>query len=195
MTLDEILIQERERYLTFFRLAVKDEKVKYDSCVSEILLKPNKESQNDQPEVFQLFRYDLLYKKPNGQTGISEINLDSLLAYNPEKFSVGEMKVTINPFVWNGCEFFISKQTYDWDVFFEWANKWIDIDGKMEPNENGEDGVIHNVTFPVEENEKYVISVDFGTSPLSAFKELLTIFARQGIQEIIIDSTFMRTNN
>ncbi len=70
--------------------------------------------------------------------------------------------------------------------------KWIDLDDKKIVTADGYQNVIHSVTFPEEENGKWTISIDFGTSPIDAFKELLTTLSGQGIKMIEVHSkTFL----
>ena len=82
----------------------------------------------------------------------------------------------------NGCEFTLDKKpniTYD-----NWAKKWIDIDDKKYVAGQGFQNVIHSVTFPVEDNGKWTTSIDFGSAPIEAFKDLIKTLRGQGIKEV-----------
>ena len=119
---------------------------------------------------------------------MTEFNLekDSVAKFDIQIYEFNGMKVTFEPFVWNGCEFTIDqKPNITFDI---WAKKWMDIDDKKKPGADGFQNVIHSVTFPEEENGKWTTSVDFGTSPIAAVKELMTVFSAQGIKKVEVHS-------
>ena len=140
------------------------------------------------PELYQINRYDFINKNSEGKLDLTEFNLDkdSVTKFDKQLYEVNGMRVTFDPFVWNGCEFTIDKKP---NIAFDiWARKWMDIDDKKKQDANGFQNVIHSVTFPEEENGKWTMSIDFGTAPIEAVKELMTIFSGQGIKNIEINS-------
>jgi hypothetical protein len=94
--------------------------------------------------------------------------------------------VNVDPFVWNGCELILDQKP---DVTFDnWARKWIDIDDKKTVGEDSLQHVIHSVTFPEEVNDGWTTSIDFGSAPIEAFKELLEVLSLQGIKKVQVHS-------
>jgi hypothetical protein len=186
MTLDELLIKERTQYLTTYKLGL--DQYKTAKFTTEVMLQMTADLNRNQPEIFQLNRYDLINVDAEGKFDIKEFNLekDSVLKFGKHVYEIEGIAVTIEPFVWNGCEFTLDKKpniTYD-----NWAKKWIAIDNKKTVNGEGFQNVIHSVTFPVEENGKWTTSVDFGTAPIEAFKELIKTLSGQGIKKAEVHS-------
>src|ERR1700733_1122216 len=118
MIIDEILTKERERYFTFLRQGFKFGKTEYDSPATEILVRLNSEKLKELPEVFQLYRYDLIYKGNDGKIKINEYRLDSFLNYPQYEFNIGKTKVLISPFLWNECEITLNKKPNEWSQFY-----------------------------------------------------------------------------
>jgi len=186
MTLDELLIKERTQYLATFNLGL--DQYKTAKSAIEVMLQMTADQNRNQAEIFQLNRYDLTNVNSEGKFDIKEFNLekDSVLKFDKQVYEIDGVIVTVKPFVWNGCEFTLDKKpntTYD-----NWAKKWIDIDDKKTVTTGGFQNVIHSVTFPTEDNGKWTTSIDFGTAPIEAFKELIKTFSGQGIKNIEVHS-------
>jgi hypothetical protein len=186
MTFDELLMKERNQYLAKFQLGLDQHKTAKSAV--EVMIQTTADQNRNLPELYQIYRYDLININAEGKPDLTEFNLDkdSILKFEEQIYEMNGMKITILPFVWNGCEFTLDKKP---DIIFEnWARKWMDIDDKKKQGANGFQNVIHNVTFPIEENGKWRTSIDFGSSPIEAFKELMTTFSGEGIKKIEIHS-------
>ncbi len=186
MTLDELLIKERNQYWITFQLGTKQNRTAKSAV--EIMLQITADQNRHLPEIFQLNRYDLVNINADGKYNLTEFNLDkdSLLKYDKQVYSVNGMKVEIIPFVWNGCELTLDQKP---NIAYEnWARKWIDIDDEKTVSANGFQNVIHSVTYPEEDNGKWTTSIDFGSSPIYAFKEFMTILSKQGIKKVEVHS-------
>ena len=186
MTLDELLIKERNQYLATYQLGLAQYKTAKSAI--EVMLQTTADLNRNQPDIFQLNRYDLINVNAEGKFDIKEFNLekDAVFKFEKQVYDIDGITVTVDPFIWNGCEFTFDKKpniTYD-----NWAKKWIDIDDKKKVIKEDFLNVIHSVTFPVEENGKWTTSVDFGTAPIEAFKELITTLSGQGIKKIEVHS-------
>jgi hypothetical protein len=186
MTLDELLIKERTQYLTTFQLGLDQHKTAKSAI--EVMIQTTADQNKNLPELYQINRYDLINKNAEGKMNLTEFNLDkdSVLKFDEQVYEIAGMKITINPFVWNGCEFTVDKKPNI--TFDNWAKKWMDIDDKKKPGADGFQNVIHSVTFPEEENSKWTMSVDFGSSPIEAFIELMTTLSGQGIKKVEVHS-------
>jgi hypothetical protein len=192
MTINELLTKERNQYIANFQLGLDQNKT--DKSAIEIMLQVTADQNRNQPEIFQLNRYDMVTVNAQGKYDLTEFNLpkDSVLKFDKQVFDINKAKVEINPFVWNGCEFTLNKKPTD--AYIIWAKKWIDIDDTKKTTADGFQNVIHSVTFPQEINGEWTLSIDFGSAPIEAFKELLDIFTKQQtIKKIEIHSkTFLK---
>ena len=186
MTLDELLAKERNQYLATFQLGFDQHKTAKSAI--EVMIQTTADQNRNLPELYQINRYDLINVNAEGKMDLTEFNLDkdSVLKFSTHVYDIKGMTVEINPFVWNGCEFTLDKKPNI--TFDNWAKKWMDIDDKKKPGADGFQNVIHSVTFPVEENGKWTTSIDFGSSPIEAFKELMTTFSGQGIKKVEVHS-------
>ena len=186
MTLDELLTKERTQYLTTFQSGI--DQYKTDKSAIEVMLQMTADQNRNQPEIFQLNRYDFLNVNAEGKYDIKEFNLekDSIFKFDQQVYEINGLTVTVRPFVWNGCEFTLDKKP---DIAYDnWAKKWIDIDDKKHVEGQGFQNVIHSVTFPEEDSGKWTTSIDFGTAPIEAFKDLLKTLSGQGIKEVEVHS-------
>ena len=190
MTIDELLTKERSQYIANFQLGLDQNKTAKSAI--EIMLQVTADQNRNQPEIFQLNRYDMVTVNAEGKYDITEFNLnkDSVMKFDKQVYDINSMKVEISSFVWNGCELTFNKKPNN--AYEIWARKWIDIDDKKKPTADGFQNVIHSVTFPEEVDGKWTTSIDFGSAPIDAFKELLGILGRQGIKKIEVHSkTFL----
>lgn len=189
MKLDELLIMGRNQYIETYQLGL--EQHRNDSSAVEIMLQIKADENKSMPEIFQIYRYDLISKNPEGKFDIIEFNQneDSLLKFDREVYDWDVMKIEITPFYWNGCELKLDQKPYSWDPYYEWTKKWIDIDDQKMVTADGFQNVIHSVTFPEEVDGKWTTSIDLGTSPIDALKELFTVLGRQGVRHIEVYST------
>jgi hypothetical protein len=186
MTFDKLLTDERNQYLSTYQLGLDQHKAAKSAV--EVMIQTTTDQNRNLPELYQIYRYDLININAEGKPDLTEFNLDkdSTLKFDERIYEMNGMKITVAPFVWNGCEFILDKNP---DKPFEnWARKWMDIDDKKKPGVNGFQSVIHSVTFPAEKNGKWTTSIDFGSSPIEAFKELMTTFSKQGLKKIEIHS-------
>lgn len=186
MTLDELLTKGRTQYLATFHLGLDQHKTSKSAI--EVMIQTTADENRNLPELYQINRYDLININPEGKYDLTEFNLDkdSVLKFEQQVYEVNGMKISLNPFVWNGCEFTLDKKPNI--TFDNWAKKWMDIDDKTKPGADGFQNVIHSVTFPEEENGKWTTSIDFGSSPIEAFKELMTTLSGQGIKKVEVHS-------
>ncbi|RYG12188.1 MAG: hypothetical protein EOO07_19445 [Chitinophagaceae bacterium] len=190
MSLDELLTKERNQYLETFQLGL--EKYKTAKSAIEIMIQTKADQNRMLPELYQINRYDLINIDAEGKYGLTEFNLekDSVLDFAPQVYEIDGMKIIVSPFVWNGCELTTDKKPIR--SFDNWAKRWMDIDEVKKPTADGYLNVIHSVTYPAEQNSKWTTSIDFGSSPIVAFKELLTTLSGQGIKTVEVHSkTFL----
>lgn len=186
MTLDELLTKERNQYLATFQFGLDQHKTAKSAI--EIMIQTTANQNRNLPELYQINRYDLINTNAEGKYDLTEFNLDkdSVLKFDDQVYEVNGMTITVSPFVWNGSEFTLEKKPNI--TFDNWAEKWMDIDDKKKPGADGFQNVIHSVTFPEEENGKWTTSIDFGSSPIEAFKELMTTFSGQEIKKVEVHS-------
>ena len=187
MTLDELLTKERQQYIATYNNGIDG--YRFNKFALEIMIRTTADQNRHQAEIFQVNRYDLVTANAEGKLNLTEFNLDkdSLLKYDNQAYNIDGMTVEVIPFVWNGCELTLDNKPND--AYITWAKKWMDFDDNTVSKPDSFMNVIHSVTFPEEKNGKWEISIDFGTAPIEAFKELLTVLSRQGVKSIQVHSS------
>jgi len=177
----------RDRYLAFFRKGIRARRETQPSATPELLLLPDGNEQL--PDLYRLYRMDLIWKNEQDQHRMNEFNLDPL----PEmpavlEGSVGNMSVVFYPVVWNAFEFRFPNIESDWAEFDRWYQKWLNLDDTNFRDSDGLSGVVHHAARPQIEGEMLVIPVDFGSAPVNAVIELLQVLATAGVQKVEVGS-------
>jgi len=188
MNFNDLLIQERELCIKALCEILADQRKIDPRAASEVLIELNSDKFSG---VYRLMRPDILYKSVSGQPQVIEVNKQTYLSFDPFVMTVDDIPVRISPFHWNGVEFHVAGRVKSWAAFEDWADYWID--SKDARYEEGKDwlNVIHSVTPPECENERWNFSVDFGSAEVSCINELLEILIQIGAREIEVGSFSM----
>ena len=179
MDITEILEKQRQVYLRQL-----DEFWRDKSGAKEILIAYNSDKP---PMLLNLTRFDYL-EKQNDKFDIQELSADTFINHQPVKFIKGKLTIELNPFYWNGCEFILNKKITDTTFIEKWANQWIDKDDLLQSNISDYANAIHSVTIPEIAENITKFTVDFGTSSVDCFLDLLDIIELEKIEKIIINS-------
>ena len=186
----DILTEYRDHYVEPYHQAIVEYQEKYQPGGPEVLFEIGGREQL--PPVFRLFRADLAsgaVDPPN----FTEVNLDSLPRGITGVYELGDMRIELSPIAWNGAEFCSAPFDPDAPSFREWANRWIDVEETREDDEYGLGGYVHSVTYPTVTDEgQMVFSVDFGSAEPIALLELVRVLADMGLEEVKIQSTWLR---
>jgi hypothetical protein len=180
MNLKEILENQRTHYINQLTFGLKNK----SEAVSELLVELDKK---DSEKLFRMWRFDCIEHVGDKNFTPTEFNSGTYFNHIPIKGQFNNIQVELNPFFWNGCEFLLGEKPATWIPFYDWINKWIDIDNKKE-FEKGLRNVIHNVTQPKNIDKKIFFAIDFGSASINAFLELLEIFQQIDIHEVTIGS-------
>jgi hypothetical protein len=189
MNIRELLIKERQDYLTALVGSFREHQEKYPPAAMEVLIKLNNTSDFPPPYCFR--RPDILcggIEKPQ----IIEINKDQFYSFDCHKFSItGEIDGRLFPIRWNGIEFRVFGKIDPWSEFELWVHRWMDIDDAR--YEEGKElmNVIHDVTLPKHKGDYYEFSVDMGSAEVDAFFELLSLFPKMGVTKFDVGSFSM----
>ena len=180
MEFEEILSHQRQSY-------IKQLKGFYEhrtEGAKEILMELNGE---EETLLFKLSRLDYLVKI-DGEFKIEELSPDTYSNHPPVNFTYGQLQIELNPFFWHGCEFIIDKEYGDIDWLKTWTKAWIDEHDKFQNDSDGFTRAIHNVSYPTVEQQKTKFTVDFGTSAVDTFMDLVNIIKDTGANRLIINS-------
>jgi hypothetical protein len=154
----------RDYYIKALTDGISKAKASDPSVGSEICLETKRQCSH---LVYRLFVADIVTKGTSG-IGITEVNVDPIGAIDPA------MNVDA-PVAWNGIEFRCKASAFPNEAVSRWAEKWIsDESPPCGPCDNLT-GIIHSITEPETESGITHFSVDFGSAPLLALDELVSI--------------------
>ncbi len=183
MDLAEIILRVREHYLARYRQSIAAYRVRFQPGGPEVLVEVDRPF----PAPYRFYRFDLAsgaVDPPNW----TEVNPDSHLEFSVFHLDHGGIDLVINPIVWNGVQFRVEPPIRDDKSLQEWALRWIDVEERAESDEDGLGAYIHSITPPTSDSVSTEISIDFGSSPLECFYELLEILRIAGAERVEIHS-------
>ncbi|HEX6847608.1 MAG TPA: hypothetical protein VF144_11560 [Chitinophagaceae bacterium] len=178
----EAINVERQRYVDFFIEEIALLRQGKDTFATELPIQTNDETQS---YPFNIIRVDFITKDENNEHSISELRLDKNLNYKTLEFNFDNLKLFVNPFCWNSCEFQVDK--IDIDALRDWLNKWLKMD-----NENADKKLsiaVHSCTKPEINGDKLSFVIDLGTATENALTEFIEILNDSGTTEVIIQTT------
>ena len=187
ISLDERLSQVRAQYIRLFKYEIA--KKRTDSSETEMFLQYIKTETGQEPGLAQSFRVDMATGSSKNGYRFDEINLggDSAIRFRNEEYFVDGVNVAMAPFVWNKCELVIDKRP-DKPVY-SWGKRWMDM-GNEEAADSGQLlYLIHSVSYLRASTIRWRVSIDFGTAPIEAFKELMTALKEQGVTKVVVETS------
>jgi hypothetical protein len=179
--LQQILYTERERYFNFFVQTIDSLKNAELHWATELLVQP---TNDNLIEPFNLVRLDFISKSESGEHSIKDIRLDKNLDYNKLEFTIEDLKVTLNPFCWNSCEFTVDR--IEMDKLKQWVAKWLKIDQEVD---NKPSNAIHSCSLPQTNGNMTTFTIDFGTTSPNTFADFLNLIAHSGGTTVSIETT------
>lgn len=164
----------RKYYLECFRQSINEAQGHYDQFTTELLLELPTLKHHEY--CYRLYRADIIGKRL-GKAGVREVNVTPRTA-EPNELGFGNIISFDWPLVWNGIEFRIADAQPNEHRIIEWASKWLDISDNRYDEAAQFQGVVHSVAPPERTDMGYEFSVDFGSAPVTAFDELLSLIIR-----------------
>ncbi len=173
----------RDYYLECYRLSIIKAQRELERVVPELLLEPNGSTETEQ--LFKLIRVDIIGMRGDRHV-IKEVVLgpselpDGLLGYS--------CPIALSPSAWHGIELYVAAPRVPEPQLIAWAETWLDPEDLRTPDDTGLQGVIHNIRRPEAVEGGYRLSIDFGSSPLTALHELLELVCAGGATRIDLGS-------
>jgi hypothetical protein len=180
MKLEEILTHQRQSYIKQLTAFYEQR----TGGAKEILMELNSE---EETLLFKLSRLDYLIKD-EGEFKIEELSPDTYSNHPLINFTHGQLQIELNPFFWHGREFIIDNVYEDFTWLKSWTKTWIDVEDKFSVDSDGFTGAIHNVSFPIVEQQTTKFTVDFGTSSVDTFMDLIKNIKQTGANRLVINS-------
>ena len=177
-----IIAFERNRYVDFFVKEAISLKKGKDISATELQIQINDKTI---PYPFNVIYLDFIYKDKENNDHISELRLDKNLDYKRGEFRLENLKIELNPFCWNSCEFKVD--TIEVSALSSWVIKWLKIDVEIPDIDLAE--VIHSCSVPSLIDNEYSFTIDFGSAPESCFIDFLQFLCDNNTKEVFIETT------
>lgn len=180
----DIAASVRSHYLEKMVASFEDFRALHSPSALEVLF----ELQRNCKYPFRLYRADMASNTSNGLK-LQDVNPKGYLNFGTiTEIDYPNSKVTLNPIAWHGVDFACDKILTETDLE-TWAMRWLDVKDGHSKDNVGLQGVIHSVTVPEIQGSHTEFSVDFGSAPVEALKELLVLLSSFGTTSAKIDSS------
>lgn len=119
---------------------------------------------------------------------VIQVDSETQLKFGAVTFASGAGEVILSPFVWDWMplEVLGLSQEAVSNVFQGWFLKWFDTDDENVPTEEGLFGVVHFMSELEPTNEGWKVTVDLGSSPVSAVEDFLFRILDAGASQVRI---------
>jgi hypothetical protein len=175
----------RAHYMSRFEKALAESRREFTQAAAEVMLDVPRP---EEPELlYRIWRMDIMGQTPDGPKAI-EVNVENLIPAASSLDGFG-MPITLCPAAWNGLEFVVDGEPPVQAAMLTWIAKWVDIDDERYVAGANFQWVIHNCLRPTVTAAGYWTSVDFGSAPVEAVHEFISILA-PGARSIRMGSGF-----
>jgi len=171
----------RDRYVSFYRRTIGNLR-NAPNFAAELLVQPN--GRND-PVPFCLMRLDAIH----GDTGEPEIKriADGIERVPMASFVLSDgLEIRQEDFSWEALRLTFSMEAFEVQTVSDWLRKWLDTDETREPDSWGLSGVVHDFAWSHAEPDTWRLDLDFGSAPMSALEELLTLLSAAGVRHVSV---------
>jgi hypothetical protein len=93
------------------------------------------------------------------------------------------INISAGPVSWESTSFAFHSETFQMNLLSDWLNEWIDIEEVKEQDADGLAGVVHSCTGIAGDSFHWQLLTDFGSAPIAAFDDLVTLLARNGVRD------------
>ena len=171
----------RNRYVAFYRRAIDNLRSAPNFAV-ELLVQPDV---RNTPAPFCLTRLDAIH----GRSGEPEIKriADGFERGAMASFRLSDgLEIRQEDFSWEALRITFSIEAFEIQTLRDWLCKWLDADETREPDSWGLSGVVHDLAWSHKEPDTWCFDLDFGSAPISALQELLTLLSAAGIKGVTV---------
>jgi hypothetical protein len=180
-----VMAAARDHYLRIYRDAIAKYRVQFTPSAPEVMIEPTASAT---PTPYRYYRLDLA-SGAESPPNLTDVNVDPHALIAPTQYQpLPQLRVTLSTFVWNGLEFVARDQPDNLTALSEWVERWLDVNDTRHSDPDGLAGIIHSTTFPVVDQHGWSFSVDFGSAPVDAVRDLLLTLNAGGVTELRMGS-------
>ncbi len=171
----------RQRHLQAMRAELAAFMDEYEPAAAEVLF----ELQRDESLPFRLYRADMA-TSVDGVAQPHDMAPSVHLEFEPFGVEMADhVTAAVHPFLWSEVELHANTVLLPEPVE-SWALRWLDLDDAHPQDEDGLQGVIHSVLRDDGADGSTLITVDFGSAPVDALKELIELAYACGASHVSI---------
>ncbi|MBL0731216.1 hypothetical protein [Piscinibacter sp. HJYY11] len=124
----------------------------------------------------------------DGSAKLQDVNPSTHLSFEPFGIEFDDgTTIAVQPFTWNDVALQINI-TLPAEPVEEWAMRWLDADDSFAQDEHGLQGVIHSIVRSDGSDGGTLLTIDFGSSPVEALRELVELAVASGASHLSIYS-------
>jgi hypothetical protein len=177
MKWQEYLSEAREKYVAFYRSAIKQSRQEGKDCTPEVWIEPNVPPGKKRPP--QPLCVDILVQAPEGPQ-MAMVAGEPVQGPLVEKTVYGRASLRVYELTWEQLSVWVRHPEPDWALLEPWTKKWMNPELQGNADNDGLTGIVHYIGSPTPEGGGYLYEMDFGSAPVEAITELMDIFRNMG---------------
>jgi hypothetical protein len=177
----QYLQDAREKYVRYFRGALRAKRNEGLTCTAEVWVQPNAPPGQRAPK--NPLCIDIM-TDGGDKPGMVMVNSGAIQGPLIETIRIKEVPVKVYALAWEDFAIWFKHDDPDWEKLDPWKAKWMDPNRGGSHDEDGLSGVVHFFEGPTAEGGGQLFSADFGSAPAEAISELLEILVDIGAAEI-----------
>lgn len=178
MTFTELLTAIRSAYVEPFAKAALEQ----DAHI-ELAYRQSDGSLSEEGSFSTPYRADFIPKNENQPVMVDS---KSQLRFDPISFDIKSTSIVISPFGWDWMTMQvlgINKGAIT-QTLKEWFLHWFDLEDNNPPTSEGLYGVVHFLSDPEPIIDGLRVNIDLGSSPVTAFEDLLFRLSDANVSEV-----------
>jgi hypothetical protein len=183
----ELLSQIRQFYLDHFREILKEKRrLANAKIMAEPALRGAGGKVARQGNLKLPLRTDLVVRSPTVNETF-QVTTEKVLEFDPVVVEwTPTLTIQLSPFRWEECQFEAGGLggRSDWQALVDWYERWFDEFDLKAPLKKDLQEVVHRLEDPQVKESMTVLTVDFGTAPITAFEEFLDALVACGADPI-----------
>ncbi len=175
MEFEELLELARDSYVGQFADFIDKQTALFDKGSAEVKLQISGDS--------EFYRNYFCTDFASGDDGghIVELAAEEEVTFDPIEVSLGAMEMTVSRLVWNDITISSNDRTLLASDFAEWFETWFDPEETTFDPDTRFSACIHSLVVT-----SSLVTVDFGTAPITALADLLMRFESLGCQSLTV---------
>jgi hypothetical protein len=188
LDLNEYIREARTQYLDRLRVVMRQCRAEHPDAFPEVLAVSPEKVELKLPEVFQHSRLDVAWREEGKPKGM-QIRVDQPVDPESREFHVlGGGVIKLRHFRWDQSTFSFFRSSPPLAEMEKWLTRWFDLKETFPADEDGLHGVVHQMSYPISRGTRHYFTLDLGSAPVEAMRELLAVLIESGATRLHVVS-------